>query len=158
LIALGKPRFPNARLVLQKGELDDAYAGCDLCKASYVEEDWKLLREHELVNVVDGDADIAPGVRVVKTGGHTASHQIVEVGTGHSKAVFWGDLIPTSAHIRPHWVMAYDLYPMRVWEAKRELVARAVEQKWVSVFYHDPVSPFGVVVPDGKDFRVEAVS
>lgn len=150
-------RFPNAKLVVQKGELEDSGAQCDLCKASYVEDDWKLVRERERIIIIDGDGEIAPGIKVRKTGGHTASHQIVELGSGRERGVFWGDLIPTSAHLRPHWVMAYDLYPMQCWEAKKELVARAVEERWVSVFYHDPVSPFGRVIPDGKDYRVEAM-
>lgn len=150
-------RFPNARLFVQRGELEDSRAGCDLCKASYVEDDWRLVEERGQIAVVDGAAEVAPGVSVEVTGGHTASHQIVRVRSGGRDAVFWGDLIPTSAHIRPHYVMAYDLDPIRAWGAKRELVPRAVEESWVSVFYHDPETPFGRVVPDGRDYRVEAV-
>jgi glyoxylase-like metal-dependent hydrolase (beta-lactamase superfamily II) len=151
-------RFPNARLVVQKGELSDAHAPCDLCKASYVEEDWKLLREKERVDVVDGAAEIAPGVRVHVTGGHTIAHQVVEFGSGSEKGIFFGDLVPTAAHLKPHFVMAYDLYPVACFEAKREWVERVVQEKWLTVFYHDPVSPFGRVVKDGKDYRVEAIA
>ena len=150
-------RFPNARLVVQKGELQDAHAPCDLCRASYVEDDWKLLRDGERLRIVDGAAELAPGVSVHVTGGHTQAHQIVEAGEGRERAIFWGDLIPTSAHLRPHFVMAYDLYPVACFEAKRRLVKQAVDERWVSVFYHDPESPFGRVVPDGKDYRVEAI-
>jgi glyoxylase-like metal-dependent hydrolase (beta-lactamase superfamily II) len=152
------PLFPNAKLVVQKGELEDAYAGCDLCKASYVEDDWKAWRDAGRLEVVDGDAEIAPGISVVKTGGHTRAHQIVRLSSAGQQGVFWGDLVPTSAHLKPHFVMAYDLYPMDVWQAKKELVARAVEQRWLSVFYHDPKTPFGRVARDGKDYRVEAIS
>ena len=151
-----RPRFPNARLVVQKGELEDSGAGCDLCRASYVEDDWRALRSEGRLVIVDGDAEVAKGVSVRVTGGHTASHQIVEVASGGERAVFFGDLVPTSAHLRPHYVMAYDLYPVRCFEAKRELVARAVEERWLSVFYHDPATPFGRVVADGRDYRVEA--
>ncbi|MBI3724263.1 MBL fold metallo-hydrolase [bacterium] len=151
-------RFPNAKLVVQRGELEDSGAGCDLCKASYVQDDWKALADAGSLEVVDGDREIAPGVRVEKTGGHTRHHQIVRFSSGGEEGVFWGDLIPTSAHIRPHYVMAYDLYPIECWEKKKELVERAVSGKWVSVFYHDPVSPLGRVARDGRDFKVEEVS
>ncbi len=151
-------RFPNAKLVLQRGELEDSYAGCDLCKASYVEDDWKTWKDAGSLEVVDGDQEIAPGVRVVKTGGHTRSHQIVRISSGGKHAVFWGDLVPTSAHLRAHYVMAYDLYPVDCWQAKKELVERAVSERWLSVFYHDPLTPFGHVAKDGRDYKVEEVS
>lgn len=150
--------FPKAKLVVQKGELADSTANCELCKASYIQQDWKALEDAGRLEVVDGDREIAPGISVVKTGGHTKSHQIVRFSSGGEEGAFWGDLVPTSAHLRPHYVMAYDLYPVDVWQAKKELVPRAVEERWLNVFYHDPVSPFGRVRPDGKDFRVEAVS
>ena len=151
------PLFPNARLVVQAGELEDAYAQCDLCKASYVEEDWRALKESGRLEVVEGDAEVAPGVRVVKTGGHTRAHQIVRFSSQGREGVFWGDLIPTAAHLRPHYVMAYDLYPVACWEAKKELVPRSVDERWVHVFYHDPVAPLGRVARDGRDFRVEGI-
>lgn len=154
----GVQGFPNAKLVVQRGELEDAYAGCELCKASYVEPDWKPLKEQGRLEVVDGDVAVAPGISVVKTGGHTRSHQIVRFSSNGQEGVFWGDLIPTSAHLRPHYVMAYDLYPVDCWQAKKELVPRAIEERWTNVFYHDPVSPLGRVRPDGRDYRVEAVS
>jgi glyoxylase-like metal-dependent hydrolase (beta-lactamase superfamily II) len=150
--------FPNAKLVVQKGELDDSGANCDLCKASYVEDDWKVLREQGKLEVVDGACEVAPGVRVQVTGGHTRCHQIVRLSSGGREACFWGDLLPTAAHVRPHYVMAYDLYPMAVWEAKKELVEKAVSEKWINVFYHEPHTPFGTLCKDGRDFRVEAIS
>ena len=150
--------FPKAKLVVQKGELEDAYAGCDLCKASYVEQDWKVLKDQGRLEVVDGDVEVAPGISVIKTGGHTRAHQIVKFPSRGEQGAFWGDLVPTSAHLRAHYVMAYDLYPVECWQAKKELVPRAVEERWVNVFYHDPVSPLGRIKADGRDFRVEAVS
>ena len=154
----GAHLLPNAKLVVQKGELDDSYAQCDLCKASYIESDWKALKDAGRIEIVDGTAEIAPGVTVQVTGGHTRAHQIVRFESGGRRGVFWGDLIPQAAHIRPNWVMAYDLFPMQVWEAKKELVERAVSEKWVNVIYHEPHTPFGTICKDGRDFRVEAIS
>jgi len=150
--------LPNAKLVVQRGELDDSYAQCDLCKASYVESDWKTIKDGGRLTIIDGDQEIAPGISVVKTGGHTRAHQIVRFSSNGQEGVFWGDLIPMSAHIRPHYVMAYDLYPVDVWQAKKELVPRALEERWTNIFYHEPKTPLGRIVKDGKDFRVEAVA
>jgi glyoxylase-like metal-dependent hydrolase (beta-lactamase superfamily II) len=97
-------------------------------------------------------------VKVQVTGGHTRAHQIVRLSSDGQEGVFWGDLVPMAAHLKPHWVMAYDLYPVDIWEAKRELIPRAIEERWLNVFYHEPTTPFGRVVKDGRDMRVEAIS
>lgn len=149
LRADGAPRFPRARVVVQRQELEDAGAECPLCKASYVQDDWRPLLDR--IDLLDGDAEVAPGVRVERTGGHTRGHQVVRVqgAPGAPGVVFWGDLVPTAAHLRPHWVMAFDLYPVEAWEKKRDLLAPAIEQGWVHALYHEPVTPLGRVV-DGQ--------
>jgi glyoxylase-like metal-dependent hydrolase (beta-lactamase superfamily II) len=151
----GRPRFPRAKVVVQQDELDDAAADCPLCKASYVKDDWAGLAD--LLAPVSGDAEVAPGVRVARTGGHTRGHQVVHVEGGGAHLVFWGDLLPTAAHLRPHWVMAYDLFPMDAWAAKRDLLPRALEEGWVHALYHEPGPGLGRLVQDGRDPRLVAV-
>lgn len=155
LRADGRPRFPRARVVVQADELEDAAADCPLCKASYVREDWAPLADR--LAPVSGDAEVVPGVRVVRTGGHTRGHQVVHVDGGAARLVFWGDLLPTAAHLRPHWVMGYDLFPMDVWARKQELLPRAVEGGWLHALYHEPGPGLGRLVPDGRDLRLVAV-
>lgn len=151
----GAPRFPNARVVVQGREWEDAHDDCPLCRASYVASDYRTLEEADLLERLDGDAELTPGVSVQVTGGHTRAHQIVKVQGGGRTAVFWGDLIPTAAHLRPHYVMAFDLYPVQAWEAKRDLLAQALEEEWVHAFYHEPHQPLGTVRREGRDYRVE---
>ena len=43
------------------------------------------------MEIVDGDADIAPGIRTVRTGGHTPHHQMVYVDVPSGQAVITGD-------------------------------------------------------------------
>lgn len=151
----GRPRFPRARVVAQRQELEDAGADCPLCRASYVQDDWRPLADR--FDLLDGDAEVAPGVRAVRTGGHTRAHQLVEVQGGGGGLVFWGDLVPTAAHLRPQWVMGFDLYPMDVWAAKRDLLPPAIERGWVHALYHEPATPLGRVVTsaDGRERRLE---
>jgi len=152
----GEPvlRFPSARVVVQRGELEDAGSDCRLCRASYVAEDYALVREAGRLEVVDGDVDLVPGVRLRVTGGHTRAHQLVEVTGGGETLVFWGDLIPTRAHLRPHYVMALDLYPVQAYEAKAALLEEAIAGGWVQVFYHDPELPIGRVRREGRGYVV----
>ena len=96
------------------------------------------LGEAGLVDVVDGEAEIAPGVRVVPTPGHTAGHQSVVIGAPDGpKALFLGDVVPTAVHVKLPWVMSYDLEPARTVETKRALFTRALAEDWLLVWGHD---------------------
>ncbi len=46
-------------------------------RASYLKENFVPLAEAGVLDLVAGDDAIMPGVRVVRTGGHTMHHQIV---------------------------------------------------------------------------------
>jgi glyoxylase-like metal-dependent hydrolase (beta-lactamase superfamily II) len=66
-------------------------------------------------------------------------------------AFVFADLLPTTAHVNPAWVMSYDLYPVETLEQKKRLIPLAIEQNWNCVFYHDPQTPLGRLVErEGK--------
>ena len=68
-------------------------------------------------------------------------------------AVFWGDLIPTSAHIATPYIMGYDLSPLVTMEQKEKLVQQAIAGKWLSFLEHDPEYACGVIEEEnGKPF------
>ncbi|HZA13655.1 MAG TPA: MBL fold metallo-hydrolase, partial [Myxococcaceae bacterium] len=47
-------------------------------------------------------------------------------------------LVPTAAHLKPAWTMAYDLYPLTTIEEKKFLLAEAVESGTILFLEHDP--------------------
>src|SRR5206468_2597527 len=57
-------------------------------------------------------------------------------------ACFISDLIPTTAHIDLTWGMSFDLYPLQTIESKKEYYARAIPDRWLTVFTHDPKIPW----------------
>jgi glyoxylase-like metal-dependent hydrolase (beta-lactamase superfamily II) len=70
-VADGGPVFENARYVLQQAEVDAAQ-GPTL--------DRLLTPLKDRLHVVEGRAEVAPGVHVHLTPGHTPGHQIARVG------------------------------------------------------------------------------
>jgi len=54
----------------------------------------------ERLRLVDGDADLAPGVRIVATPGHTPGHQSVVVEGGGRRVVLAGQCVYRSAELR----------------------------------------------------------
>jgi len=133
-----EPVFRRARHIVQRREWEDATRPHERNRASYLQENIGPLGEAGLLHVVDGEAEIAPDVRVVPTPGHTAGHQSVLIGPADGpKALFLGDVVPTAVHVKLPWVMAYDLDPARTVETKRALWSRALAENWLLVWGHD---------------------
>ena len=132
------PRFPNARYVARTAEWEDATHPHERNRASYLPENFVPLMDAGVLDLVPDDAVIMPGVRVVRTGGHTMHHQIVMLESGGRTAVFAADLMPTVAHVDEPWIMGYDLYPMDTLAFKRRFVREAIEREYLVFFEHDP--------------------
>ena len=133
-----EPLFRKARHVVQRREWEDATHPHERNRASYLPENVGPLDEAGLLQLVEGETEIAPGVRVIPTPGHTAGHQSILIGSPDGpKALFLGDAVPTAVHVRLPWVMAYDLDPARNVETKRSLFTRALAEDWLLVWGHD---------------------
>jgi glyoxylase-like metal-dependent hydrolase (beta-lactamase superfamily II) len=147
------PRFERATYVIRKAEWHDATHPHERNRASYLQDDFVPLNAAGVIEFFDDDQIIRPGVRVVRTGGHTAHHQIVFVESGGQTAVFTADLIPTIAHIRDAWIMGYDLFPMDTLAFKRRFIREAIERDYLIFFEHDPVVAAGYIrEKDGRRY------
>jgi len=83
-------------------------------------------------------AGSVPDVELIVSEGHTVGQQLPRFHDGASHLTFCGDVIPTAAHLRPSWIMAYDLRPLTTLEEKKVLVAEALEDDGILFFEHDP--------------------
>ena len=77
-----------------------------------------------------------------------ATHEHRASAPEGATACYISDLIPTTAHIDLTWGMSFDLYPLQTIESKKEYYAQAIPEKWLTVFTHDPTTPWAYV---GKD-------
>jgi len=143
-----RPRFPRARYVVRRGEWDDATHPHERNRASYRPDNYVPLAEAGVLDLVDGDQTIMPGVRVHRTGGHNMHHQMVWMESAGRRAAFVGDLIPTTAHLPDPWIMGFDLYPMDTLAAKKAFVHEALERRDLVYFEHDPFVAAGYISED----------
>jgi glyoxylase-like metal-dependent hydrolase (beta-lactamase superfamily II) len=145
------PRFPRARYVAHRREWDDATHPHERNRASYLQENFVPVAEAGLLDLVDDEAEIMPGVRYRRSGGHTAHHQVVMIESGGRTAVFVADMFPTAVHAPDPWIMGYDLYPMDTLAFKRTFAREAIEREYVIFFEHDPSLAAGLIRErDGK--------
>jgi methylmalonyl-CoA epimerase len=146
-----RPRFPKATYFIRRAEWQDATHPHERNRASYLQDDFVPLDKAGVVGFYDADQEIQPGVRVVRTGGHTGQHQVVFLESGGRTAVFTADLIPTTAHIQDPWIMGYDLFPMETLAFKKRFIRDAIEREFLVFFEHDPVVAAGYIrEKDGK--------
>jgi methylmalonyl-CoA epimerase len=133
-----RPRFPRAQYVVRRGEWEDATHPTERNRASYLQDNYVPLAKAGVLQLVDEDRMIMPGVRVRRTGGHTMHHQMILIESGGRTAAFAADLMPTTAHLRDAWIMGYDLYPLDTLSAKQQFVKEAIEKNILVFFQHDP--------------------
>jgi glyoxylase-like metal-dependent hydrolase (beta-lactamase superfamily II) len=112
----GIPAFPNARYVLQRDELD--WAGGPVLN--------QVVRPlADSLQVVDGAVEMASGITVVPTPGHTPGHQSVEVGS----LVLSGDVVLHPVQlVNPSIHYAYDEDPDRAAATRTALLERLRER------------------------------
>ena len=149
-----RPRFPRAQYVVRRGEWEDATHSNERNRASYLADNYVPLADAGVLQMVDDDQVIMPGVRVRRTGGHTMHHQMVLIESGGMAAAFVADLIPTTAHLENPWIMGYDLHPLDTLASKKAFVAEAVARKMLVFFEHDPLVAAGYIEEENGKRRL----
>ena len=142
--------FPRARHVAQRAEWDFALHPDPRSRAGYVDEDLLPVAEAGLLELVEGEAEVVPGLVVRQTGGHTPGHQLVVFRASEDLAcVVTGDLLALQQHLREPWVPSADLDVLRTIEEKTRLLEEASRRRWLLVLGHEVEDPAGYVDAGG---------
>jgi glyoxylase-like metal-dependent hydrolase (beta-lactamase superfamily II) len=146
------PTFPRARYCVQRGEWEAAQHPNERDYVSYLAENYAPLVESGQMELISGDAAIAPGISVRVYPGHTRHMQAVLLRSGGRTACYISDLIPTAHHLEIAWGMAFDLFPVETMEQKKRFYAEAISNRWLVVFTHGCEIPWAYVErnPAGK--------
>jgi glyoxylase-like metal-dependent hydrolase (beta-lactamase superfamily II) len=162
------PTFPRAKYYAPEGEWQYARKPSERDSISFISENYDPLVASGQMTLLKGGEEIVPGISVQTFPGHTANMQAVIVRSpgvqrsgenphisqrtrdmGHPKtACYISDLIPTTAHIDLTWGMSFDLYPLQTIESKKQYYAKSIPEKWLTVFTHDPKTPWAYVEKD----------
>jgi len=142
------PTFPRAKYYAPEGEWQYARKPSERDAISYIPDNYDPLVKSGQMMLLKGGEEILPGISVKTFPGHTASMQAVIIQSGGSTACYISDLIPTTAHIDLTWGMAFDLYPLQTIESKKQYYAKAIPEKWLTVFTHDPKVPWAYLEKD----------
>src|SRR5277367_3639557 len=144
------PTFPKAKYYAPEGEWQHGRLQLERDAISYISENYDPLIESGQMELLRGDQEIVPGISVRVFPGHTQHMQAVVIESGGRTACYISDLIPTSAHIDLTWVMAFDVLPLQTIESRKRYYAQAIPEKWLTMFTHDPNTPWAYVEQDER--------
>jgi len=136
-----KPDF--SRAVMPQGFPDALRAAARRFVNSYHNQLCPFADRHE----------VAPGVVVRRTGGHTPGHSVVHVTSGDERLTFAGDAVFAVGFDHPDWYNGFEHDPEEAARVRRDLLRDAVATGELLSATHLPFPSLGRVAAEGDTFR-----
>jgi glyoxylase-like metal-dependent hydrolase (beta-lactamase superfamily II) len=133
--------FPRARHVISaeecgfwfSGRVPDEFASM----AEAARRHLFPVRDAGLLDMVEGEAEIVPGLRLVPAPGHTPGHMVVSIGEPGALAMYLGDAVITEVSFRhPDWTSRLEIDRVSAAKTRRQLLDRAASDKSIVAAFH----------------------
>jgi glyoxylase-like metal-dependent hydrolase (beta-lactamase superfamily II) len=143
-------RFPNARHFVGRKDWEESPARHD--PASDLMVRLGAVDRAGLLEVIDGEREVAPGVTMIPTPGETPGHSVVRVRSRGESFFYVGDLFHHPCEVEHvDWVPAgRDLAASRA--SRSRVFGEAASNRAIVVFSHDRFPAWGRIVPMGHAF------
>jgi glyoxylase-like metal-dependent hydrolase (beta-lactamase superfamily II) len=99
------------------------------------------------------ECEVAPGVVVTRTGGHTPGHSVVRVVSGGDRLTFAGDLVFQVGFEHPEWYNGFEHDPEEAARVRTSLLRELATTGGLLVATHLPFPSIGHVAAHGDGFR-----
>jgi glyoxylase-like metal-dependent hydrolase (beta-lactamase superfamily II) len=108
---------------------------------------------HNQLRQFDEEHEVAPGVIVRRTGGHTPGHSIVRLTSGREALTFAGDAVFTVGFDHPDWHNGFEHDPEDAARVRGRRLRDMAATGELLVATHMPFPSVGRVAVDGDTFR-----
>ncbi|UIJ45525.1 MBL fold metallo-hydrolase [Sphingomonas cannabina] len=105
------------------------------------------------LRLFDDEHEVAPGVVVHRTGGHTPGHSVVRVMSGGDRLIFAGDAVFAVGFEHPDWYNGFEHDPAEAARVRIDLLNELAATGEQLVATHLPFPSVGRVAVDGDAFR-----
>ncbi len=124
------PTFPNATYMFARREYEYWMSRLDNPeRAALFADSITPIANAGQMELVDTDAEIAPGVFLALTPGHTEHHASVLIQSGQAKAMITGDFIHhTIQFSHPEWASSFDTSPETSVKTRHEWFERMADE------------------------------
>ncbi len=159
-----KPVYPNVEIIVSDVEykfwtdpavihrLPEARKGLAR-RIQAVLPTWKNIRQ------VEGEPEVAPGIRLVSAPGHTPGHRAFHLSSGASQLMISNDTayVPALVAANPGWHGAYDQDANTAEASRRKLLDRVVADEALICGYHFPFPGAGRIEKDGAGYALSVI-
>ncbi len=115
--------FPNAIHYIQEIEWSTAKHPDELNESAYqFDHQLGLLETSGKYQLVNGDVNLTPEIRLILAGGHSNGFQVVRIESEGELAYYGGDIFPHKEHLRPSVTSAYEVDRTRSFRFKRMIL------------------------------------
>ena len=147
-----EPRFPNARHILQQADLAwlrQTATETDEVAAALAQVE--VLVDAGMLELIDGDLELAPHLQLHHLPGHTPGHQIVRINADGRRLVLSADTWNHPAQFaHPDWASGTDVHPAQALASRRALLAELLSHPGTVVAPAHLAEAFGEV-RSGRD-------
>ena len=141
------PHFPNATLWAGAGDWRMFVDNGEGVMLDHIREGLTVLADASRVELIDGDASIAPGVSTMAAPGHTPGHVVVVVSSGDQRALLLGDAVSCPIQLdETDWTAMSDVDPALSKRTRERLWQELEGDTTIGVGAHFPGLEFGRVL------------
>jgi glyoxylase-like metal-dependent hydrolase (beta-lactamase superfamily II) len=153
------PIYPNAELIVNATEYNwwtepgrvDKLPEARKALGTRIQKAFPTWKNFKLV---EGEQEVAPGIRLVNAPGHTPGHSAFLISSGKQQLMISNDTAYVPALLAPHpeWQGAYDQDGPLAVETRRKLIDRVIADKMAICGAHFPFPGAGTFVKDGNGY------
>ena len=142
LVHDGELAFPNARHVMSTTEWaywtdPDNLARLPEMLSAPARALLPPLRDADALDLLEGDAEVVPGIRMVPAPGHTPGHCVIAIDSGGQRATFLADAVLDDLNFaHPGWVSAVDVDPAETERTRIRLLGESARDGSRVLAYH----------------------
>lgn len=150
-------QFPNAEIIVSATEMKfwtQPVESLPAPRQGLARRVQATLATWKNVKQVDGEADVAPGIRAIPAFGHTQGHTAHLISSGGKQLLATADAtnIPALFVKNPEWQVAFDHVPDLAIETRKKLFDRAIADKAMVAGYHWGLPNVGTITKDGNGY------
>jgi glyoxylase-like metal-dependent hydrolase (beta-lactamase superfamily II) len=170
--AEGGFRFPNAEVVVSRREYDFWISPGNQAKLesqsllglgelepvllSWIRSNVMPLAETGRLRFVDDGLELAAGIEVLPSYGHTPGHIAILLSSGRQQLLFGGDAILHPVHVKhPDWKTVFDVVPDQAIATRRLILDRSASDGCLTFHFHFPYPCLGTVSRSNSGYRWE---
>jgi glyoxylase-like metal-dependent hydrolase (beta-lactamase superfamily II) len=141
---IGAVDFPNARIVMSRKEWQFWRSKPELPRLPLAMREMLLQMIspvlsslEDRIELIDGDTEIVPGVKMFEAPGHTPGHMATSISSCGQELLYVGDALLHPLHVKnPQWNALVDVCPDKAEATRKRLLAHAVDNHATLFGFH----------------------